>query len=425
MNYREIRARARRNLGGSYFHTDWMTGLSICLIGGLLCAIPVLGLILMGPINFGIAYAFLKKARSTDPNESLRFGDLFSGFRIFGDTFMLGLMQFLIPFLWAAVPVLIFYVGIIWGAKTFGIAMLAPEALEVVRLLWGVTQLVGTYFSITKAYSFAMAMYIRVDNPGAHWRECLNRSTIMMRGHRVELFWLTLSFLGWYILGALCLGIGVLWVVPYMTASVANFYEARRTYESRRLEEMDQEIQRSTRTRYDEQAEARAAEEGERKPNPVEEYFEARRAEAARDFNDAMSGSVGYRVSGFTKEEEKACDEFRDPMLVRNRVNAVRHEDPAFTEHRDFAGLEDNEPFSGEVNDGKYTETWGKEHAENYRQTLSGSQATNAQRTDKYNPAEDFSSPKRGKRILMTVLAVLAMGALLVALFLMIENGGK
>ena len=47
----------------------------------------------------------------------------------------------------------------------------------------------------------------------------------MMDGHKWQLFCLDFSFIGWLFLGALCCGVGVLWVTPYMNASRANFYE--------------------------------------------------------------------------------------------------------------------------------------------------------------------------------------------------------
>ena len=46
-----------------------------------------------------------------------------------------------------------------------------------------------------------------------------------MKGKKWKLFCLDLSFIGWYLLGMLCLGVGVLWVDPYHKVSMALFYE--------------------------------------------------------------------------------------------------------------------------------------------------------------------------------------------------------
>jgi uncharacterized membrane protein len=37
--------------------------------------------------------------------------------------------------------------------------------------------------------------------------------------------WLGLSFIGWSLLGLLTLGIGYIWLIPYMYTSYAAFYE--------------------------------------------------------------------------------------------------------------------------------------------------------------------------------------------------------
>ena len=47
----------------------------------------------------------------------------------------------------------------------------------------------------------------------------------MMRGNKWRLFCLHLSYIGWLIVGALCFGIGTLWVQAYMETATAAFYD--------------------------------------------------------------------------------------------------------------------------------------------------------------------------------------------------------
>ena len=187
MDNAEFRARARMNLGGSIFHNDWLTGLAVCLVGSIISG--VFPLILLGPISFGEAVIFLKKARG---GGKIVFEDLFLGFNLFGETLVLGLMQGLFVFLWCLIPI------------------------------------AGVFIAIYKSYGWALSFYIKVDNPELQWRECMDRSVLMMHGHRWALFCLQLSFIGWVLLGMLACGVGVLWVQPYMESAKANFYEARR-----------------------------------------------------------------------------------------------------------------------------------------------------------------------------------------------------
>ncbi len=77
---------------------------------------------------------------------------------------------------------------------------------------------------IIKAISYSQAMYIIAENPEIGAREAIRRSEKMMNGHKMEYFVLSLSFIGWAILAPFTLGILYIWLIPYMTASCANFY---------------------------------------------------------------------------------------------------------------------------------------------------------------------------------------------------------
>ena len=46
----------------------------------------------------------------------------------------------------------------------------------------------------------------------------------MTYGHKFDIFILRLSFIGWYLLGLLCLVIGTLFVLPYEYATEAELY---------------------------------------------------------------------------------------------------------------------------------------------------------------------------------------------------------
>jgi uncharacterized membrane protein len=54
--------------------------------------------------------------------------------------------------------------------------------------------------------------------------DCLKESEEMMKGHKMDLFMLSLSFLGWFILSTITLGILLIYVLPYFATSMALFY---------------------------------------------------------------------------------------------------------------------------------------------------------------------------------------------------------
>ena len=76
-----------------------------------------------------------------------------------------------------------------------------------------------------KAYSYAMTPYILKDNPEMKNNAAIEESMRMMDGHKLELFMLDLSFIGWAILSILTCCIGFLWLTPYMNMARVNFYE--------------------------------------------------------------------------------------------------------------------------------------------------------------------------------------------------------
>jgi len=181
---KELRAAAREQLGGGLFENNWLMALLVSLLVSAMTGIAGwLSFIIVGALMFGSAKVFLGLARG---KKSVDIAELFDGFRNFGETFILGFMMTLFVFLWT----LLFIIpGIIMGI------------------------------------AYSMCFYIKNDHPEYDWKKCLDESRRMMDGHKAEFFVLQLSFIGWILLGALCCGIGTLWVQPYIECTNANYYE--------------------------------------------------------------------------------------------------------------------------------------------------------------------------------------------------------
>ena len=77
---------------------------------------------------------------------------------------------------------------------------------------------------IIKSYAYAMTPYILVDNPELSPNEARLKSIEIMRGHKWKFFGLQLSFIGWFLLCILSLGVGFIWLIPYVRTSYAAFY---------------------------------------------------------------------------------------------------------------------------------------------------------------------------------------------------------
>lgn len=77
---------------------------------------------------------------------------------------------------------------------------------------------------IIASYRYAMTSFILAENPELTASEAIDRSKELMDGNKWRLFCLGLSFIGWGILCVFTLGIGNLWLTPYIQAAFAAFY---------------------------------------------------------------------------------------------------------------------------------------------------------------------------------------------------------
>jgi len=78
---------------------------------------------------------------------------------------------------------------------------------------------------LVKAYSYSMTQYILADCPNVTAKDALKLSMRMTNGHKLDLFVMNLSFLGWQLLGMLTCGIlSVVFVGPYVHATTAGYY---------------------------------------------------------------------------------------------------------------------------------------------------------------------------------------------------------
>lgn len=143
----------------------------------------VVALVVAGPLIYGVTKYFLDLSR----NKVVEIKTLFAGFQeMFSPSLKLYLWMVLKIFLWS---LLLFVPGII------------------------------------KGYAYSQAFYLLNDNKKLGYKEALDQSEKMMDGHKGELFMLQLSFIGWTILAMIPCGLGLFVLAPYMSTTLANYYE--------------------------------------------------------------------------------------------------------------------------------------------------------------------------------------------------------
>ncbi len=104
----------------------------------------------------------------------------------------------------------------------FFFKFIITETLQIIFLIcWYLLLIVP---GIIKYYSYAMTEFILLDHPEYGPLQAITESRKMMDGNRMKLFILGLSFIGWFFLCIVTLGIASLWVVPYYSTARAKFY---------------------------------------------------------------------------------------------------------------------------------------------------------------------------------------------------------
>lgn len=182
---RLIREQARMLLKGKWNGTAvaMLVLLVVCILPSVIPKIgSLIGVIIGGPLALGAASYFLRVSNQQEATLQ----HLFSGFESFVRSLIGYLLVCLFVFLWM-------------------LLLIVP--------------------GIIAALSYSLTFYLMVDNPDMAPRAAIKRSKELMAGHKMDLFLLGLSFIGWGILAMLTLGIGYLWLIPYVNTSMALFYK--------------------------------------------------------------------------------------------------------------------------------------------------------------------------------------------------------
>lgn len=88
-------------------------------------------------------------------------------------------------------------------------------------ILWALLLIIP---GIIASLAYAMTSYLMAEYPDMGANEAITLSKKIMKGHKKNLFYLYLTFIGWLLLCVLTLGIGFLWLLPYMSVTEAAFY---------------------------------------------------------------------------------------------------------------------------------------------------------------------------------------------------------
>jgi len=217
----ELRLRARQALSGSW----GLAALAVFLwqvVLGAAGMVPLLGpfaqLAIGGPMMVGLYGFFTQLQRGAAAD----IGELFHGFSQFWPAMGIYLLTGILVFFAAAMAAIPGIGVIIYAAET------APMPVEqnpvfIFGLFLAFVPSIAVWTIMMLRYG--LVYFIARDEPELGVWATIQQSVDMMKGRKWQLFFLGLSFIGWHILGALALIIGLFWSSAYMFAAFAAFYD--------------------------------------------------------------------------------------------------------------------------------------------------------------------------------------------------------
>ena len=141
-----------------------------------------------------------------------KLSDVFYGFRSHPDKAIICKFLFIVAEVVCLLPAILF--GVLYSINENGLLLIVAALFFVIGLVIAVIIHLTLYF----------VYYLILDYPDATVKELLLYCANMMKGQRIKLFYLYASFLPMYTLGILSLGIGLLFVEPYVNVTLAQFY---------------------------------------------------------------------------------------------------------------------------------------------------------------------------------------------------------
>jgi uncharacterized membrane protein len=149
--------------------------------------------IIIGPLTLGFTKYFLKISR----RESPKYETIYSGFFDFKRAF---------------------------------IASFLTNLYTILRVLLLIIP------GIIAALNYSLVYYILLDYPGISSNDAIIKSKKMMYGHKKQLFYLNLRFIGLGIICIFTLFIGFLWLLPYIYVCNSIFYdEVKKQFEAEKV----------------------------------------------------------------------------------------------------------------------------------------------------------------------------------------------
>lgn len=222
MEAKIIRQRARANLAG-----NWGVSIGVAAVAALLGGL-IVGTSFLPELNaeVPIQLPILQKIADT-LNQGIQIGNVTFNFRagifgfaafILGGVLQLGYAKYLLK---QHDDKKTEFNDLFSQFDRFGAGFAQKFLRDLYTTLWGLLLIIP---GIVKSYSYSMTPFILADHPKLTASRAIELSMQLMDGHKMDLFILDLTFIGWNLLCALTANLGFIGLNPYKNAAYAAFY---------------------------------------------------------------------------------------------------------------------------------------------------------------------------------------------------------
>lgn len=181
-------------------------------------------------LAFGLTDALFKLFSGEDVKISYLFTSSFQNIKKTFSIYFHMLLKLIGPFILFVISI---FLIIFMGLKIYSYALYAAmsssssssSGLSLLILITLGILIFSIIWLTTKSYYYKLAFTIAVAHPEKTGKDAINESEKLMKGKRWKYFCLELSFIGWILLSIITLGIGALWVTPYLYFAQFAFYK--------------------------------------------------------------------------------------------------------------------------------------------------------------------------------------------------------
>lgn len=185
------------------------------------------------PLAFGLIISLFKLFNGEEVKAFDFLGSGFNNFkRSWSVTFQI-ILKMIVPVILVIVSIVLLSIGTA-GAIGFGahsaistskVSASAAGGFGVLGIIGFILYVVSLVWATMKSYYYQLSILVAIDNPEMSTKEAVQKSEELMQNKRGKLFCLQFSFIGWAILAVFTLGIGYLWLLPYIQFATISFYK--------------------------------------------------------------------------------------------------------------------------------------------------------------------------------------------------------